>query len=273
MPEGPEIWRAAQGLARVLDGREVERAEFTQKRLHNYGNALSGQRVIAVTARGKALVTRFDNGLALYSHNQLYGRWYIVRRDKLPKTNRTLRVGLHTAEHSALLYSASDIEVLDEAGLGHHPYLARLGPEALDDAVVWRDIVARMDDPRFRRRSLASLYLDQHFVAGIGNYLRSEILHAAKLDPKARPVDLGRGEKGRLARATLDLTRQSLATKGVTNRLSRAQKLKRGGMSYGRYRFAVFSRAGEACYECGGEIQRREVGSRRLYVCPSCQNC
>ena len=273
MPEGPEIWRAAQGLARVLDGNVVELAEFTQARLHNYGNALSGQRVVSVTARGKALVSRFDNNLALYSHNQLYGRWYIMARDKLPKTNRTLRVALHTATHSALLYSASDIEVLDEAELAHHPYLARLGPEALDETVGWREVVARMEDSRFHRRSLASLYLDQHFIAGIGNYLRTEILHDAKLDPASRPADLSRGEKGRLARATLELTRQSLATKGVTNKSARVRRMKKQGASRAEYRFAAFARAGEACYGCGGEIERREMGSRRIYVCPECQRC
>ena len=28
------------------------------------------------------VLTRFDNGLTIYSHNQLYGRWYTVRRPR-----------------------------------------------------------------------------------------------------------------------------------------------------------------------------------------------
>ena len=34
-----------------------------------------------------------------------------------------------------------------------------------------------------RRRRVAALYLDQHFLAGIGNYLRSEILFFARIPP------------------------------------------------------------------------------------------
>ncbi len=271
MPEGPEIWRAAARLGEVLDDRVVEAVEFTQPRLHNYGPVLSGSRVRRVEARGKAVVTHFDNGLYLYSHNQLYGRWYVRKRGQLPATARTLRAALHTAAHSALLYSASDIEVLDEAGLAHHSYLARLGPEALAQNVHWRDIAARLRDPAFAGRRLSSLYLDQHFVAGIGNYLRSEILFDAGLHPARRPRDLGRGDLGALARSTLVITRRSLRTGGVTNPDARASKLKRQGLSYGAYRHAVFARAGEPCYACDTAIRRETMGSRRIYLCPTCQ--
>ncbi len=271
MPEGPEIWRAAARLGEVLDDQVVETVEFTQPRLHNYGAALSGSRVRHVEARGKAVVTHFDNGLHLYSHNQLYGRWYVRKRGKVPATARTLRAALHTATHSALLYSASDIDVLDDAGLAHHGYLARLGPEALDQDIQWRDIAARLDDPSFSGRRLSSLYLDQHFVAGIGNYLRSEILFDAGLHPARRPRDLRRGEIGRPARSTLEITRRSLRTGGVTNPDARARKLKRQGLSYGAYRHAAFARAGKPCYGCGTAIRRESMGSRRIYLCPSCQ--
>ena len=115
------------------------------------------------------MLTRFDNGLTLYSHNQLYGRWYVRPRGQLPNTRRSLRVALHTADHSALLYSASDIAVLDEAGLAAHPFLARVGPDLLDPALGWRDLAARLDEPRFRGRALGGLYLDQaHLPAGEG---------------------------------------------------------------------------------------------------------
>ena len=105
--------------------------------------------------------------------------------------------------------SASDIEVLTPETLPQQKYLARLGPDALDDRVHWRDVAALLESPQFRRRTLAALYLDQGFVAGIGNYLRSEILFEASVNPFDRPCDLTRGQLGRLARATLDLTRQS----------------------------------------------------------------
>ena len=271
MPEGPEIRRAAMRIDKVLRGREAEIVDFAQPHLRRYGSVLSGQQIDWVSSRGKALLTRFSNGLTLYSHNQLYGRWYIVRRDQLPATNRTLRVAIHTATQSALLYSASDIEVLTPETLPLQKYLARLGPDALDDRVHWRDIVALLESPQFRRRTLAALYLDQGFVAGIGNYLRSEILFEARVNPFDRPCDLTRGQLGRLARATLDLTRQSLATAGITNKPSRVARARRAGLSRRHYRFAIFDRQGEACFGCENPVQRLEVSGRRIYMCITCQ--
>ena len=271
MPEGPEIRRAAMRIDKVLRGREAEVVHFAQPHLQRYGSVLSGQQIDWVSSRGKALLTRFSNELTLYSHNQLYGRWYIVRRDQLPATNRTLRVAIHTATHSALLYSASDIEVLTPETLPLQKYLARLGPDALDDRVHWRDIVALLESPQFRRRTLAALYLDQGFVAGIGNYLRSEILFEARVNPFDRPCDLTRGQLGRLARATLDLTRQSLATAGITNKPSRVARARRAGLSRRHYRFAIFDRQGEACFGCKNPVQRLDVSGRRIYLCTTCQ--
>ena len=271
MPEGPEIRRAAMRIDKVLRGREAEVVDFAQPHLRRYGSVLSGQQIDWVSSRGKALLTRFSNGLTLYSHNQLYGRWYIVRRDQLPATNRTLRVAIHTATQSALLYSASDIEVLTPETLPLQKYLARLGPDALDDRVHWRDIVALLESPQFRRRTLAALYLDQGFVAGIGNYLRSEILFEARVNPFDRPCDLTRGQLGRLARATLDLTRQSLATAGITNKPSRVARARRAGLSRRHYRFAIFDRQGEACFGCKNPVQRLDVSGRRIYLCTTCQ--
>ena len=55
-------------------------------------------------------------------------------------------------------------------------------------------------DKRFHKRSLAALYLDQTFIAGTGNYLRSEILHQSGVHPFDRPCDLTRKQLGLLAR-------------------------------------------------------------------------
>ncbi|MEM9620542.1 MAG: endonuclease VIII [Pseudomonadota bacterium] len=272
MPEGPEIRRAAMRLDKVLHGQLLDEVYFGQSHLQRHAQLLEGTRVAFVTSRSKAILTHFDNDLSLYSHNQLYGRWYITRRHRWPTTNRTLRVALHTRDHSALLYSASDIELLDPPGVAAHPYLQRLGPDALDASVTWRDVAARLRDPQFKRRALAALYLDQGFVAGIGNYLRSEILFTAGVEPSRKAQSLSRGQVGGLARATLDITRRALATAGVTNPSTRVKALQKQGLKREAYRFAVFGRDQQPCYVCGSAIRRITMSSRRLYYCPSCQS-
>ncbi|MEQ8663247.1 MAG: DNA-formamidopyrimidine glycosylase family protein, partial [Gammaproteobacteria bacterium] len=80
MPEGPEIRIEADRIATVLQDAVVEEAWFASVPLDRQAAALVGCRVTAVETRGKALLTHFDNGRVLYTHNQLYGRWFVRRR-------------------------------------------------------------------------------------------------------------------------------------------------------------------------------------------------
>ncbi len=271
MPEGPEIRLAADKVARVLVGQPVVEIEFGLPSIKRFRKRLEGATVIAVETRGKAMLTRFDNDLTLYSHNQLYGRWYTTKRPRLPATNRSLRVALHTPTHSALLYSASDIEVLTPQTLARHAFLNRVGPDILDRRLDTDAVVERLADPRFFKRSTGSLYLDQGFLAGNGNYLRSEILHVARVHPAERPMDLDARRRRELARLTLVISRRSYRTRGVTVTPELDKALRLEGLSYEKRRFFVFGRGGKPCHSCGTSIEMLSVGSRRLYLCPSCQ--
>ncbi|AQA17116.1 endonuclease VIII [Halioglobus japonicus] len=271
MPEGPEIRRAADAIGDVLVGEVVDTVRFGLPRLRKYARQLRGQKVVDVETRGKAMLTHFDHGYSIYSHNQLYGVWQVVEGKKLPNTTRSMRLLLQTADHSAILYSASDISVWPTEELSEHPFLQKLGPDIMDRRLTWRAVAARLEDARFAGKSLSVLYLDQVFLAGNGNYLRSEILFDAGLDPKRTAADLTRGERGRLARSTLDISRRSYDTGGITLAPQLSNSLQRQGLTREWRRFYVFGRADYPCYRCGSEIRREEVGSRRLYTCPGCQ--
>ena len=239
--------------------------------LRRFEKTLEGARVTAVDTQGKAMLTRFDNGLTLYSHNQLYGRWYTVRARRMPETQRQLRVALHTPTHSALLYSASDIDVLTERQLARHPFLKRTGPDILDSALTADIVAERLHERRFCNRALGNLYLDQSFLAGVGNYLRSEILWAAAADPTAKPAALDAQTIRRIARETLRISKRSYRTRGVTVGPTLARELKSSGMSYEQYRFFAYGREARPCYRCDAPIERQTMGSRSLFVCSNCQ--
>ena len=271
MPEGPEIRRAADRIARVLVDQEIEECFIAFPDLQAYESRLAGCRVTAVDTRGKAMLTRFDNGLSLYSHNQLYGRWYTNRRNTRPRTRRSLRVALHTGTHSARLYSASDVDVLTAKQERKHPFLSKQGPDILDKALAADEIIERLGAERFRRRALGGLYLDQGFLAGIGNYLRSEILFTAGLHPALRPVDLDAPQKKKLASETLRISRRAYRKRGVTVSDALASEGKAQGAGFEQYRFWVFGREDAACHVCGSEVVRTSVSSRGLFFCPGCQ--
>ena len=270
MPEGPEIRRAADRLAKAVVGQPVESAWFAFPTLKQHEAALVGARVHAIDPHGKALLTRFDNGWTLYSHNQLYGVWSVAKAGERPDSTRTLRVAIETARSAILLYSASDIEMWRDDELGRHPFLAKLGPDVLDPTLDEAAVEQRLRGDRFSGRALSVLLLDQAFLAGMGNYLRSEVLFMAGIAPNRRPRDLDDHETEALARALLAVPRASYATRGIRRAKGMAEDYltdtPRG------FRFEVFDREGEPCRQCGDVVVRHELGGRRLYWCKVCQS-
>lgn len=271
MPEGPEIAREADQIRSAVAGQVVLAVRFLQPSLERRCEEFDGARVIDVRPRGKAMLIAFDNGLTIYSHNQLYGRWMVRKAGALPRTGRQLRLAIETEKKWALLYSASEIAVLDVDDLSMHPYLQKLGPDALDAELDASSIRRRLEDRRFARRGLGALLLDQSFVAGLGNYLRSEICFEARVHPGQRPSDLSAPEKQRLARAILKMTRRAYETKGVTLPAGRAKALRRAGSTWSQARHWVFDRESEGCRRCEGVVERMALAGRRVYVCRICQ--
>lgn len=271
MPEGPEIRSSADQIAAALVDRQVTEMFFAFDRLKPYESEFIGHCVTAVRTRGKGMVICFSNQLYIYSHNQLYGRWYVRRSHSYPQTNRQLRLAIHNAKKSALLYSASDIEVLQQSDLATHPFLSRIELDVLDEAVTVEQVEARFRDKRFYRRQLPILLLDQHFLGGLGNYLRSEILFVARVLPSLRPIDCSDNQIHALAKAVLSVTQQSYLTKGITNDLELAMQLKAKGDRRSNYRHYVFNRENCPCFVCGTLIVKEILAGRRLYYCPHCQ--
>ncbi|EQV25398.1 endonuclease 8 [Escherichia coli HVH 223 (4-2976528)] len=220
MPEGPEIRRAADNLEAAIKGKPLTDVWFAFPQLKSYQSQLIGQHVTHVETRGKALLTHFSNGLTLYSHNQLYGVWRVVDTGEEPQTTRVLRVKLQTADKTILLYSASDIEMLTPEQLTTHPFLQRVGPDVLDPNLTPEVVKERLLSPRFRNRQFAGLLLDQAFLAGLGNYLRVEILWQVGLTGNHKAKDLSAAQLDALAHALLDIPRLSYATRGRWMRIN-----------------------------------------------------
>lgn len=272
MPEGPEIKIAADKIAAAISGCEVQEIFFAFEHLKSFEAQFAEQTIRAVEPRGKALLIRFPDGWNIYSHNQLYGKWIIRNAHDFPQTKRQLRLAIHNHKKSALLYSASDIEVLRDEELADHPFLRKLGPDVLDTATTIDDVLARYRDKRFRGKKITTLLLDQRFLAGLGNYLRTEIMHIAGVHPAKRPADCDEKTLEKLAQASLELARRSYQTNGITNDAERVAKLKSVGQTRRDYRFFAFDRAGKPCYTCGTLIEKTMQGSRRFYHCPECQS-
>jgi len=178
------------------------------------------------------------------------------------ETKRSLRVKLETTEAAILLYSASEISIYDTAEIEKHPFLQRIGPDVLDERLTVAQVRERLLSPKFCNRQLGGMLLDQAFLAGLGNYLRAEILWLAKLLPDHKPKELNDTERDALADACLSVARLSYATRGTMD-----ENVHHGAL----FRFKVFGRTGQPCERCGDPIMKTSVSSRPFFWCPVCQ--
>jgi len=176
-----------------------------------------------------------------------------------------------STKHTALLYSASNIEVLTTKQLSAHPYLSRLGPDLLESTTTLETVFERLSQTNVRRRCLMGLLQDQTVLAGMGNYLCCEALHVSGIHPQQRPADLNHEQLWQLAKNCLSLTRQSYQTQGITNEMQRAADLRKKAVPFEDYRFNVYRRSGQSCYHCKDTIVKGRYCGRMGYICPTCQ--
>ena len=263
MPEGPEIRReAARPRARprrpAADPHRVSRSAPRAPRPHVAWRPRH-QRHVAWQGAADRLLER-----AHALQPQPAVRRMARRRRRaasnalLDKRASSVRVLLQTSTHAAVLLSATQIELLNAAELTKQPYLSRLGPDVLDRSTTVATVARRLRHPSFARRSLAALLLDQGFLAGLGNYLRSDILHATGLRHTMRPADLSDDALARLARAILELPRQSLRTGGHDERCGRSYASSRPRASRATHVVSV-SMAAKGCP--AGRAARASVAS------------
>ena len=276
MPEGPENRKSADQVARTILGKKVLKLEFGLAHLKRWESQFKGMEVIAIDTFGKAMVTRFEHPekkmrLNIYSHNQLYGRWVCCPAHQAPSSSRQLRIGIYTVDSWALLYSASDILVLTDEEVQAHPFIKKIGKDVLDEKTTVAHVIKQLESPPYRNRQIGGFLTEQTFLAGLGNYLRCDILFVAGIPPCKKPSALSTSQRQKLATEILRIPRQSYQTESITNDLAFVKKCLAQGAQLEDVRFWVFRRDGQPCYRCGTTIIKKNTGGQPCYICPSCQ--
>jgi len=147
-----------------------------------------------------------------------------------------------------------------------NPFLARLGPDYLDETFSDTDFLARCR--RHPKISLKAMALNQTIATGLGNIYACEALYRANLDPRRL---LGRTTDAQL-KNFLTQARQALA-EGIQN----------GGVSMRDYLdglghrgvmkefLRVYDREGQAALDGRGMVQRIVQNARSTFFVPEVQ--
>jgi endonuclease-8 len=277
MPEGPENRKYAEKIAAILEGEKLLDFRGSTKDakiwLQDHPDAIKGQKVLSVRSHGKNIIIQLSNGYFLYSHLMMFGHWLFP--DKPPQDVDPREKALFvTKKGVALLYSAPVFHIGQGDPYQEVPSLHKLGPDVLpyEGKFDSKEFTKRLLTPANAKRAIGAALMDQSIAAGIGNYLRAEILFDCKINPFKRVDELSEDELECLRITIPAMAARAYRDGGKSARKSRkAQdqspgKTKAPGMTY-----QVYRRTGQPCVACGTKILEAEMEKRTVYFCPKCQ--
>lgn len=255
-------------------------------------------------AHGKHLFLEFEHGLVLHVHLGLYGAWdfggdatfrgassigaprKVGEREVYddggaaesaaysgpPAPVGAVRVRLAGAHGWADLRGATTCEAITEAEAA--AVLARLGPDPLRNLPGDRD--AFTATVAGKRTPLAALLMDQKVIAGVGNVYRAELLFRQRLNPWLPGVELSPDATHRLWDDTAAMMSDGVRDGRIitTPRLywnRTGTGASRGVLPAPEESHFVYRRHGLDCRDCGTPVALTELGARKLYWCPACQ--
>jgi formamidopyrimidine-DNA glycosylase len=271
VPELPEVETVVRELRPNLIGRRITATRSGKLRLRKpwrteWGKALAGRPIAAVTRRGKWIIIEAEKGPFLVVHLGMTGQFTVAPADAPRRDHTHLVFDLDDGAElrfrdvrrfgSATLFKGrAELEAsFVSAGLGPEPFGV--------DRDYWRRSLAAT------ARNLKAVLLDQQIVVGVGNIYADESLFRARLHPARRGRDLSAIEADRLRRAIADVL-----TRAIEHRGSSIRDYVGGSGEQGAYQneFRVYGRTDEPCPRCKTQIVRTRLAGRSTHFCPRCQ--
>jgi formamidopyrimidine-DNA glycosylase len=267
MPELPDITVYVEALERRLQGEVVEEVRlaspFLLRSVEPPLDDAIGKKVLSVRRLGKRIVLGLEDDLWLVFHLMIAGRFHWKKRGaKL--AGRHALAAFDFAEGSLTLTEfgpkkrASLHVVQGEDSLAEHD---PGGIEVLDaDLDSFKEALTR------ENHTLKRTLTDPHVFSGIGNAYSDEILHRARLSPRAMSTKLAADEVERLFDATRSILTEWLERlrADVGEGFPETVRHDRPGM-------AVHGRYNEPCPVCATPVQRLRRQDSESNYCPRCQ--
>ena len=257
MPELPEVETVCRGLAPVLVGQQIVRAEVRREGLRKpfpggWGAGVGGAGVLHIARRAKYILIHLDNGFVLVIHLGMSGRVLFYPRDYRPQTHDHFILHMQDGQQVVLNDPRrfGVVDLVPVEALETHALFAHLGPEPLGNDFSAPRLEAALKN---RKTAIKQAIMDQGVVVGVGNIYASEALFLAGISPK-RAANTVRGERiEKLVAAIRSVLKKAIKAGGSTLRDHRQAN---GELGYFQHSFSVYDRAGQACRGCDCDIAR-----------------
>lgn len=282
MPELPEVETVRRGLAPVMEGQVIARAEVNRPDLRwpfppRMAERLTGQRVLGLRRRSKYILVDLSSGETLLIHLGMSGRM-LISGDPLgqfvhehPAPEKHDHVVLHMDTGARITFNDprrfGAMDLMPTATAEAHPLLAKLGPEPLGNSFSETYLATAL---KGKNTPIKSALLDQRIVAGLGNIYVCEALFRARVSPIRRAGQISAARVAGLVPIIRDVITEAIEAGGSSLRDFRQTD---GELGYFQHRFDVYDREGHPCRHegCPGTIRRIVQSGRSSFYCVKCQ--
>ena len=282
MPELPEVETVRRGLAPVMEGVRIARAQVNRPDLRwplppAMAERLTGRRVERLRRRSKYILADLDGGETLLIHLGMSGR-ILVSGDPLgrfvhdhPAPEKHDHVVLEMESGARITFNDprrfGAMDLLPTAEAAAHRLLAGLGPEPLGNDFHEVHLVAAL---RGRRSPVKAMLLDQRIVAGLGNIYVCEALFRTGISPVRQAGRISARRVASLVPAIRQVLTDAIDAGGSSLRDYRQAD---GELGYFQHSFDVYGREGAPCRTpgCTSVIARTVQSGRSSFYCPTCQ--
>jgi formamidopyrimidine-DNA glycosylase len=296
MPELPEVETVRRGLAPVMEGATILKAQVRRKDLRvpfprGFAKRLTGRRIVCVGRRAKYLVLDLDDGSVLVMHLGMSGSFRIEADGASKATSHSYHAVAKRSAHDHVVFHLSGVgrkagvrvvfndprrfglmDLVARSGLEASKHFRAMGIEPLgnelDGAFIARALVGR-------KAPIKASLMDQRLISGLGNIYVCEALWRARISPdrKAGTLATRTGKPTEAANRLADAIREVLEAAIKAGGSSLRDHIRTDGeLGDFQHTFAVYDREGEPCPRKDGGIIRRKVHSgRSTFFCPVCQ--
>lgn len=268
MPEGPEVATVADALQAKLGGATLNRIQVTERSRY-YENGLVGLETLELPVKishigsiGKRIVFYLVYGeegrpAYLVSFLGMEGKWLyepgnhsgIQLSITLPETQEDLELYFDDTRHFGSLVICMDVASWRRAMVG-------VGPDLLKDNIDSGEYIRVLSQPRLRNKLVGCFLLEQKYFSGIGNYLRAEILYAARISPWRTLESLDDRLRHRLFVHSRRIIQEAYEAHGLTISSYRDPDGRRGS-----YDVKVYMRTTDPL---GNPVIREDLGDKRM---------
>ena len=267
MPEGPEVRKMAQDLAKVWSGKTLLEANILSGRYTKkpptgldvfLGNLPT--KVAGVGVHGKFLYAILENETFAWFTMGMTGSF------SQEKTKHS-RVEFVFADGKTYFTDIRNFGTVKFVK-GKHKMIEKLeslGPDLLAEDITDQEFVLRMEAKA--KWPLCKALMDQSVVAGVGNYIKSDSLWLARLSPNRLVRDCTEDELINLKNCIRRVMLESFSSGGATIRTYKNMDGSKGEYAS---RFLVYNRK----EDCDGNPVTKEqtADGRASYWCPAVQS-